>query len=207
MNLNKLPVIGLTGGIGSGKSTAAEYLVSRGFAHIDADEIGRNMTGDGEPLLSRLLEIFGEDIFENTDPDTLVLNRRKTADIVFNDKEKLRVFNDLMFTEIIDVIKRNIEEINLCHDKGCRGILIDAPLLFEAGVDGLCDSIVLVTADTDTRIKRVCRRDGITEKEVRNRINNQMSEDDKISRSEYVADNSGDLSELKKCLDEIIEKL
>ena len=205
---NKVRVVGLTGGIGTGKSTAAEYLKKKGFAHIDADQIGRDITADGSPMLSVLDSIFGptgEYGIEGFDilREDGSLDRKALASIVFTDMNKKLKLDEVMFKAIIAETKRLVE---VYSQDDPVGILIDAPLLFEAGLDKECDLVLLIVADMDVRIHRVCARDGATEQEVRNRINSQMSDEEKISRSHVVVDNSGSLEELEKQLEEFFSK-
>ena len=205
---NKVKVVGLTGGIGTGKSTAAEYLKKKGFAHIDADQIGRDITADGSPMLPVLDSIFGptgEYGIEGFDilREDGSLDRKALASIVFTDMNKKLKLDEVMFKAIIAETKRLVE---VYSQDDPVGILIDAPLLFEAGLDKECDLVLLIVADMDVRIHRVCARDGATEQEVRNRINSQMSDEEKISRSHVVVDNSGSLEELEKQLEEFFSK-
>lgn len=209
MNLNnKVKVVGLTGGIGTGKSTAAEYLKSKGFAHIDADQIGRDITADGSPMLPVLNSIFGpEGEFGVEGIDILrengSLDRKALASIVFTDMDKKLKLDEVMFKAIIAETERLVEVYS--HEDPV-GILIDAPLLFEAGLDKKCDLILLIVADMDVRIHRVCARDGATEQEVRNRINSQMSDEEKIARSDVIVDNSGSLEQLQEQLEDFFSK-
>lgn len=203
-----MEVIGLTGGIGTGKSTAAAYLKSIGFAHIDADEISRSITADGSDMLPVLNEIFGPEGpcgkkgLKIIDDDGS-LDRKALASLVFTDKERKQRLDDVMFKAIIAEIDRQIAYYKSDGDFGIKGVLLDAPLLFEAGLDSRCDKTVVIVADQDIRIERVCRRDGATAEEVRDRINSQMSDKDKIKRSDYVIDNSEGLEELTESLDEV----
>ena len=205
---NKVRVVGLTGGIGTGKSTVAEYLKKKGFAHIDADQIGRDITADGSPMLPVLDGIFGPtgeygvEGFDILREDSS-LDRKALASIVFTDMKKKLKLDEVMFKAIIAETKRLVE---VYSQDDPVGILIDAPLLFEAGLDKECDLVLLIVADMDVRIHRVCARDGATEQEVRNRINSQMSDEEKISRSHVVVDNSGSLEELEKQLEEFFSK-
>lgn len=209
MNLNnKVKVVGLTGGIGTGKSTASEYLKSKGFAHIDADQIGRDITADGSPMLPVLNSIFGpEGEFGVEGIDILrengSLDRKALASIVFTDMDKKLKLDEVMFKAIIAETERLVEVYS--HEDPV-GILIDAPLLYEAGLDKKCDLILLVVADMDVRIHRVCARDGATEQEVRNRINSQMSDEEKIERSDVIVDNSGSLEQLQEQLEDFFSK-
>ncbi len=205
---NKVRVVGLTGGIGTGKSTAAEYLKKKGFAHIDADQIGRDITADGSPMLPVLDGIFGPTGEYGVEGFDILredgsLDRKALASIVFTDMNKKLKLDEVMFKAIIAETKRLVE---VYSQDDPVGILIDAPLLFEAGLDKECDLVLLIVADMDVRIHRVCARDGATEQEVRNRINSQMSDEEKISRSHVVVDNSGNLKELEKQLEEFFSK-
>lgn len=216
MNLNKegndaemTRIVGLTGGIGTGKSTAAGYLKARGFAHIDADEIGRQITADGSDMLPVLDAVFGPE-GELGEKDRAILDekgsldRKTLADIVFTDAKKKARLDEVMFRAITAEIDRQIELLQKENDSGMRGILLDAPLLFEAGLDGRCDCVLVLVADETVRIDRVCRRDGATAQEVRNRINSQMSDNEKIKKSDFVIDNSEGLEELEENLDEFL---
>ena len=205
---NKVRVVGLTGGIGTGKSTAAEYLKKKGFAHIDADQIGRDITADGSPMLPVLDGIFGPTGEYGVEGFDILredgsLDRKALASIVFTDMNKKLKLDKVMFKAIIAETKRLVE---IYSQDDPVGILIDAPLLFEAGLDKECYLVLLIVADMDVRIHRVCARDGATEQEVRNRINSQMSDEEKISRSHVVVDNSGSLEELEKQLEEFFSK-
>ena len=195
----KSKIIGLTGGIGTGKSTVAEYLKSQGYRHIDADEISRSLTCDGSPMVDKLNEIFGPNGIMGLEGNEIlkspgVLNRQALADIVFKDDKRRDKLNEIMLTEIIKIIDENID---FFHDDDCDSdVLLDAPLLFESGLESRCDQVILVVADADKRIRRVCQRDGMTEEQVADRINSQMSDEDKISRSDIIIDNSHGLEEL-----------
>lgn len=205
---NIVRVVGLTGGIGTGKSTAAEYLKKKGFAHIDADQIGRDITADGSPMLPVLDSVFGPDgEFGKAGMPILrpdgSLDRKALASIVFTDMEKKLKLDEIMFKAIIAETDRQVKALSEAEPVG---ILIDAPLLFEAGLDDRCDLVMLIVADMDVRIRRVCVRDGATEQEVRDRINSQMSDEEKIARSQVIVDNSGSLEDLEVQLDNFFSK-
>ena len=197
-------VIGITGGIGTGKSTATEYLISQGFASIDADQIGRELTADGQPLLEKISEQFGCVSSDGTVGNGLVLDRKAMADLVFNDNEIRQRYDRLVHAEIIAQIDSRIARL---RETDARGILLDAPLLFEAKIDDRCDAVILVTADLDVRISRVILRDGADEEKVRDRISSQMSDAEKAQRADFVVDNSGKPEEMFRQLDEIISYL
>ena len=204
-----MKVIGLTGGIGTGKSTAAEYLQSKGFAVIDADQIGRDMTADGSPLLAVLDELFGpagpygrEGMEILSAPG--VLDRKAMVSLVFSDDEVRYKFNEIIHTAIIDEIKK---KLSVYEREGKTYVLIDAPLLFEAGVDTLCDQVVLITASLEKRIERVVSRDHMTREEIISRIKSQMDDRKKAALSDFVVDNSGSLDDLYVELDKVLDAL
>ena len=197
-------VIGITGGIGTGKSTATEYLIGQGFVSIDADQIGRELTADGQPLLEKISEQFGCVSSDGTVGNGLVLDRKAMADLVFNDNEIRQRYDRLVHAEIIAQIDSRIARL---RETDARGILLDAPLLFEAKIDDRCDAVILVTADLDVRISRVILRDGADEEKVRDRISSQMSDAEKAQRADFVVDNSGKPEEMFRQLDEIISYL
>ena len=204
-----MKVTGLTGGIGTGKSTAAEYLGKKGFYHIDADDISRGLTALGSPLLPVIDGIFGPKGNMGR-PGHKILNcdgsldRKALAELVFTDGKKKECLEGIMFREIFRIIN---EEITKGFNTESVGILLDVPLLFETGLDKKCDCVILLVADEDERIKRVCVRDGITAEDVRNRINSQMSDDEKKRKAEIIIDNSGREEELYAKLDFIFDDL
>lgn len=204
-----MKVIGLTGGIGTGKSTAASYLQSKGFAVIDADQIGRDMTADGSPMLERINRLFGPlGPYGRTGVEILSapgkLDRKAMADLVFGDKETRDIYNEIMFGAIISTIQDRICDYDL---EGREGVIVDAPLLFESGANELCDQVILITADTEKRIERVSSRDGMSREEIVSRINSQMSDEEKSKLADFVVDNSGPVETLHAGLDEVLAHL
>ena len=191
-------VSGLTGGIGTGKSTASEYLRKQGFSIIDADRISREIVEPGTLLLKELEKNFGSGIIK----DDGTLDRKALAAIVFSDKEKKSRLDGLMHGHILDEIERKISESQ--SGEG-RGIIVDAPLLFETGLEKKCDQVWLITADEKLRILRVCERDGMDPEEVRARIQNQMADEEKKERAHRIVDNSGSKEALLAQLAELIE--
>lgn len=200
-----MKIIGLTGGIGTGKSTASKYLKEKGYCHIDADEISRSLTAKGSHLLPEIDRNFGpaapmgeKNIVIINEDGTL--NRKNLAKLVFTDKKKKSVLEELMFNEIFRRIDDAIEE---CKKTNAKGIILDVPLLFESGLEKKCDTTLLIVADEEKRIERVCARDGITAEDVRNRINSQLSDEEKKDKADIVIDNSGNETELFEKLDAI----
>lgn len=194
-------VIGLTGGIGTGKSTVSDYLRKKGCIILDADDISRKMTEAGMPALSIIQNVFGDEVI-NSDGS---LNRHKLGDIVFNNRDKLQKLQQIITTEVVDNINRNLSQLQSEH---CDNIVvIDAPLLFECGMENIADENWLVISEMSVRIKRVKERDNLSEEQIIARINNQMSQEDKEKLSDYVLDNSGSLQQLYEQIDDNLERL
>lgn len=195
----KKRVIGITGGIGTGKSTACAYLKEKGFAAVDADQIARRIVRPGEPLLGLLKDTFGSGVIEEDGS----LNRKALAALVFSDPEKKKKLDSLMHGRIIEAMEQEILDY---EQQDVRGILIDAPLLFETGLHRRCAQTWLITADPAVRTARVCARDKTTEEDVKARMASQMSDEEKRWLADRVIDNSGTRRELMDALDRLLKQ-
>jgi dephospho-CoA kinase len=187
-------IIGLTGGIATGKSESAKHFKKMGTFIIDADEISHDLTAKGMPALGELVKYFGKDILRKDG----ALNRRKLAEIIFTDPEsKLRVEKILhayIIARINDIVAKKYKK----HD-----VVIDAPLLFEVGLDRICDKIVVIWAPYNVQAKRLASRDSLNAEQVKKRINSQMPIEEKVKLSDYVVDNTGTKSDLSKKIKEL----
>lgn len=183
MNCTRARVIGLTGQSGAGKTTVSRVFSQNGFAVIDADIISREVTEKGQPCLTELSEAFGSDII-NSDG---ILNRKRLGSIVFSDREKLRQLNGIIYPYIIYRIISRIDEL---YEEGRELILLDAPTLFEANADDLCDLIISVTADESIRMSRIIARDNITPEAAKKRFESQYSEHFFVNHSDFVIINN-----------------
>lgn len=190
-----MKVIGLTGGIASGKSTVSNYLKQLGAIVIDADIVSREIVGKGQPALKEIVEIFGRKVLQRDG----TLNRKHLGSIVFSDPQKLQVLNKITHNRII----KNIEEkIKYYRDIGdFKAIFIDAALLIEMKMYFLTDEIWLVTISKETQLKRLMLRDDLSFDEAMNRINSQMSLKQKKDISDVIIDNSKDYNYLKEQVD------
>lgn len=194
-------IIGLTGGTGSGKSTVSAYLKKRGCCIIDADEIARQLTSPGGEALDPIREKFGDYVFY----DNGILDRKKLGNIVFNDEEKLKILEEIT-TKI--VIRKITDKIHQMKESGYEGIVIlDAPLLFEFGMEGLADENWLVICDRERRIKRLENRDGLSRREITDRMANQLSDEKKMDMADQSIDNSGSIDDLYCKIDQLIERI
>lgn len=194
-----MKVIGLTGGIGSGKSTVSTYLRDKGMRIIDADLIAREIAEPGSEysVLPELESTFGKEIID----DKGCLDRKMLASIVFNDEKEKQKLDKIMLERILRLILQRVEE---CRKEGMSACVIDAPLLFEAGLDSHCNEIWVVDADEEVRIKRVMNRDSADKEEVRARIKMQMGREEKIRRATHVLDNSTTLEALHEQIGKLI---
>lgn len=171
-------VIGLTGGIGSGKTTIANYFAELGVPVYIADD-GARAVMQLDHVIKEVKDVFGESVFEND-----VLNRAKLAEIVFNDKEKLAKLNAIVHP----AVKKDFEVWLLQH-KNYDYIIYEAAILFESGRYKECDYIITVTAPEEIRIERVLKRDNTTPAQVLSRMKMQWKDEDRISRSNFVINN------------------
>ncbi len=185
-----MKIIGLTGGIGAGKSTASSILKEYGCIILDADAISREMTSEGSEVLDDIAGTFGPGYVSNG-----VLDRKALGMLVFNDKNALTKLRSLITDKVADAIMSEIRTLKKEDKDGI--VIIDAPLLFECGLHKITDENWLVSSNMDVRIKRVSARDGLSEQEILSRINSQMSEEEKKSLSQQVLDNSGTVDQLR----------
>ncbi len=195
-----MKVIGLTGGIGAGKSTVTDLLRTRGYVVIDADAIARQITEKGTAALKKIVHCFGTVVLHEDGS----LNRRKLGTIVFSDEEKKGQLEQITTTEVVNIIKQQIDDLRA---EGKYDIIfVDAPLLFETGADKLTDFVWLIDADTEIRIARVMDRDGVSRKEVAARIQNQMGSEEKRKLAQEVIDNSKGKEELYRQIEYLLKK-
>ena len=194
-NPQKIRIIGLTGQSGAGKSTVRGVFEENGFAVIDCDEVARKIASKSA-FLNEVSERFGKDIlkFDGT------LDRVKTAAMIYNDKSKYTEYCGIIFPYITYDIMRQIEHSD-------KNVLLDAPTLFEAGIDGLCTEIISVTADFERCAERISKRDKITLEKAKERLSSQHGVDFFREHSDFVIENNGSEKELYDKAQAIIVKL
>ena len=171
-------IIGLTGGIGSGKTTIANHFMAAGVPVYFADDEARKLM-QSAAIIEEIKKTFGSAIFENG-----VLNRQKLAEIVFNDPDKLKQLNGI----IHPAVKKHFDNWILKHNKSSF-VVYEAAILFESGNYKNCDKIITVTAPLETRIQRVIQRDNTTRENVLKRINSQWDDNQRIAKSDFVVEN------------------
>lgn len=191
-------LVGLTGGIGSGKSTVSQMLISKGFTVIDADEISREVVAPGSIGLERLVAYFGSDVLN----DEGQLNRRKLGEYVFDTPHALEKLNQILHPLIHLSIKAKIEAFN-----SESVIFIDIPLLFETGNKNEYDEVLLIYVDEETALNRIVSRDQITIELAAKKIDAQMPIDVKRQLADYVIVNDDGIEQLNNRVSDYLEKL
>ncbi len=171
-------VIGLTGGIGAGKSYIASLFEQKGMPVYDSDSEAKKLMNQPK-VMQQLQQIFGNEVIENNS-----VNRKKLASIVFNQPEKLKMLNQL----IHPLVKQHFEDWK--SKQTTPFVLKESAILFESGADASCDFIVTVEASTEVRIQRVVQRDGVSPEEVLARIQNQWTSEQRVAKSHFVIDNA-----------------
>lgn len=184
-------IIGLTGGIASGKSAAVHFIEERNIPVIDADKLAREIVEIGSDTLKDIVYVFGEGIL-NEDGS---LNRKNLADIVFRDAFKLKELNTITHRRIGILVKDKLSEY---EKEGEKIVVIDAPLLIESGLSKLVDIIWVIDVDVKTQIERVMERDSATEEEAKSRIYSQLPREERVKWADIVIYNNESLEELKK---------
>ena len=188
-------IIGLTGGIGSGKTTVANYFKELGIPVYIADVEGKKIT-ESPKILKSIKDAFGSAVF-----DEERLNRQKVSQIVFNDSEKLKLLNSIIHPE---VEKHFMNWVN--NHSNFPLVVKETALLFESGSYKKCDYVITVIAPLEDRINRVIKRDAITRENVLKRIDNQWSDEDRIRNSHYIIDNT-DRKTIERQVKEILKKI
>lgn len=177
-------ILGLTGGIASGKSLVAEILRSLGALVLSADELAREAVRPGSETLRRLVGQFGREILQADGS----LDRKALAERVFADARAREALNRITHPAIAALAEERLRELSR---QGGRLVVYEAPLLFEAGAEKRVDAVLVVRIDEPLQLERLMRRDGLSEAQARARIAAQMSQQEKVARADYVIDNSG----------------
>ena len=182
--------IGLTGGIGSGKSTIAKIIETLGYPVYISDSKASELINRDEEIKKHLTELFGKDIYQ---PDGY-LDKKRLATIIFNDKEAIKQVNGIVHP----AVTRDFME--WCSAQRRPLLFFESAILFEAKLENLFDYIILITTDLETRVERVISRDSTTREKVIERINNQMPDEIKQTKSDFVIYNNNDDKVIKQIL-------
>jgi len=183
-------VIGITGGIGSGKSLVCKYFRELGIEVIDADSLAKDLMQNDVTLRKQLREKFGNEVFTNE-----TLNTKFLSEKVFTDKQQLALLNSLVHP----VVRKSLEEKIALFEKESKHsfIIIEAALIFEAHINDVMDYILVVDADEELRIQRVMKRDNTTREKVLERMNMQMPAKEKRNYADFVLESNGTKEEMQ----------
>jgi len=190
-------LIGLTGSLGTGKSTVAAMFSKRGARVIDADAVTRDLMAPGKKCVKKVAKIFPGAILNNS-----TINRSELAKIVFNHPRELQKLTDILYPEALKVVKSLISRYK--HESF---IILDVPLLFESGWDKITDTNIVVKAKRAQQFERARDRSGMTRNDFTRRLRNQMPLKEKCELADIIIDNSHDLLQTRKQVDAIINRL
>ncbi|MDV2885897.1 dephospho-CoA kinase [Alkalihalophilus pseudofirmus] len=191
-------LIGLTGGIASGKSTVSNWLSEHGYPIIDADKIARDVVEPGMGAYEAIVGQFGREIlFEDG-----TINRKKLGSIIFKDEKKRSELNQIVHPA---VRREMLAQKDRYEAEGHETIIFDIPLLFESNLFHLVDRVMLVYVDKQTQLNRLLDRDQAGSEDAKARIASQLPLEDKKSRADYIIDNSGSLEETFQQLKNVIQ--
>lgn len=184
--------LGLTGGIGSGKSTVSALLEERGAVVVDADRIVRSLQEPGEPVFEAMCEAFGPSIVA----DDGSLDRQAVADLVFGDDEALKTLNGIVHPAVGAAIAERLVELAETDEV----VILDIPLLVESGRDDMA-AVIVVDVDPEIALQRLVEHRGFSEEDARSRMARQVSREDRLAKADVVLDNSGTLEHLETQVD------
>lgn len=189
-------VLGLTGGIASGKSTVSQILSDKGYKVVDADKIAKEIS-ERIDVLEKIKIEFGEEfVSENK------LNRKLLREVVFRDKEKVDKLNRIMHPPIIEEIKNQLREVSKDEI-----VVVDIPLLFESKLEYLADKILLIGCKRETQIERVMKRDRVDRESAMNIIDKQLSLEEKREKSDFVIENDMDMGSLGVEVEKVLKEI
>ena len=194
-----MKVIGLTGGIGSGKSTVSQFLAELGAVILNADAVGHEAFKPDTEIWHKVVAAFGRQVLTPTGN----IDRKKLGEIVFGNPESLSRLNQVMHPWMYDRVKAKLEEY---RRQGTRVVVLEAPLLLEAGWTPLVDEVWVTTAPEATILKRLEERNGMSQAESLTRIHSQLSSRKRIKHADVVINTDCDLDELKSRVKELWQR-
>ena len=194
-------LVGLTGGMGSGKTLSASFFKDLGAFILDADLICRKLVEPGQAAWKEIEAVFGKEIFTGSGN----LDRRKLADIIFGDSEKKQTLEDILHPKVFEFERLEYDAIRKEHPNAL--VIVDAALLIESGNYKKMDKVIVVKSDEKNRISRILARSELSRDEIVDRIKNQMPSDEKVRYADFVLENSLDKGTLLSKVKEIHTKL
>ncbi|QTV11455.1 dephospho-CoA kinase [Bacillus altitudinis] len=192
-------VIGLTGGIASGKSTVSQMIKEKGIRVVDADIIAKEAVSKGAPALHQIVQTFGEEVLLPNGE----LNRQQLGAIIFSDEEKRKQLNAIVHPEVRkEMLKQRDEGVS----NNETFVVLDIPLLFESKLEGLVDRIIVVYTTPELQLSRLMNRNDLSEEEALNRIQSQQPLEEKCQKADRVIENTKDLAFIRKQLENILNE-
>lgn len=193
-------IVGLTGGIASGKSTVANMMADLGARIIDADVIARHVVEPGQSALADIREAFGEEVIDEDG----ALDRAALGQVVFEDPQARQRLNAITHPRIAQRMMQRAEQM---REEGADWVIYDAALIVENGIHRWLDSLIVVAADHDVQLERLMQRDGLARQEALQRIDSQMPLPEKIAVADYVIDNNGPLADTLEQVEEVYAQI
>lgn len=191
-----MKVIGLTGGIASGKSLVSKMIQEYGFTVIDTDEIAKDILNNNQEVINKVKQFFPESYQGNNK-----INRKILGEIIFYDQNRRMLLNDIIHPLVKQIVLKTIKESNDEY------LFIDVPLLYEANFSNICDEVIVVYVTYDTQLKRLMVRDNIDEEYAHQKICSQMNLEEKKMLADYVIDNNGSIENTKQQLIDILKQI
>lgn len=195
-----MKIIGLAGESGSGKSTIARHLTKRGGGHIDADRIGHELLESDELVRSKILRYFGPDSFTSEGK----VDRKALGEMVFKESELLKILNSILHPPILDACMKKADEL---REAGTEFAVIDAALLLEVDHPLPVDFTIALRCGKEEQVRRLLAKGGVTEEEIRRRLERQSGLQDSFHRADMVLDTEGELSDVLAAVDRIVDEV
>lgn len=197
----KLPLIGITGGIACGKSEVARYLRNRGFYVIDGDVLGHRVLEPDRISYQRIVNCFGEKILN----EDKTINRKLLGEIVFQDKEQLKILNSISHPAIEKMLREEVKKLLLKSER--KTLFVEAAVLIEAGWFRLCQQIWVVILNQEVALKYLMNRNQLTLEKAKERMEAQLNENERIRHADLILDNNGTVEALIRQVEVAIKNL
>ena len=195
-----MKIVGLTGGIGSGKSTVAQFLTELGAAVIDADKVGHEAIQPGTPVFQKIVAAFGQQIIGASGE----IDRARLGEIVFKNPQARERLNEIIHPAMYDMVMARLDDY---RQQGVKVVVLDAPLLLDAGWASLVDEVWVTIATENTILERLSERSDLSAEEIKARIRSQLPSEERIKHADVAIDTDCTLDELKAKVKELWQKL
>lgn len=190
--------VGITGGLGAGKSTASKFLEEKGAYVFNADVVAKELLKSDPDIKKQLIDAFGMEIIKDGEIDS-----ERLAKISFASEENQNIINNIVHPCVIEEFSKKLEELNNRYDL----VIVDAPLIFESGFDSHLDYTVLIYSTYKTRLERALRRGNLSREDILRRMELQMPEEEKRELASFIIENNGTIEQLKAAIDEFYQNL